>query len=829
MMRRSAASGATAWSVSRAACVSGDVSFRLAFSPAAHPTSTPATTRTLRSQFVCQHAHHALRQHSTSALAQSTASTQHPSANAEQDEDELPWFMQEQEQAQPQPASLPPLEAQQQQQQRHSQPDVLSQPAHLARTPQLQDLHAILTTGSLANLVARPSDLAIYDPDQDPDAAPSADNPADEQPIIFLPTAAIAAALPPHEGAGVAYADWIILIRAHTSAGGALGRLALEVGEFLKRTRPPLSRARSRLEQVERDHGSAHLGADLFGLGEDGAAVSASQEEFAELVIALHSWARKHNLPSPLPPSDLEAGDALGLFAEDADPDSRSLSLTNPVSSLRSARIRRTYRPTPITTISSPDNNQPASTGEPDDLATRGPRPAGWSRIEWDAGRRLPSWGVQKEALRRKLLLKASTQEGDGSSTSSTPPKPFWRPGKILSRSAQDGIRTLHAFDPKVRFSAAELSRAFGISVESVRRILRAGGSRWRASQQDLDDDNGEEGGASEEQRQFRSSTPLSESGAELEAAPVPTSASHVPSWLQRENERAAGSGTDEGQDEESVEQRQERRARERRLERVRKIVERISRERVAMEHDGEEEGSEEIVLDRARDAGAPEHLDREDYETQRLVNRLTKRSPPHTTKSRPPPASFTGEVDLSTEPQREDGNGAWSQPIHYEGLSPAQSTTLSSAAAATSSRPAFQSSRAALPSRTNRAAKGDGDGNWVIVDASWCVVHVLSESGWEKYGPRGGVGSVWREWMGMVERERGWGIEEGMKGKKGASVGVLAKAFGMGEKRGGRKSAAAGSGTVRAGASDASRSPTTTSDSSATPQSTRQDTSWRT
>ncbi|KAE8223365.1 hypothetical protein CF319_g3592 [Tilletia indica] len=751
MIRRSAASSAKALS----RCISA--------------SSIAGSSRAAASASICP-CHRAiitLRTHTrhSSSLAQGSsapASRQHD----EDDGDELPWFMQEQDttSAAPPPTTFTPATPSQ-----LPPPDIVARPAHLSRTSQLQDLHSLLSTGPLANLVARPSDLAIYDPDADDEVEATAD-PAAEHPIIYLPTAAIAAALPPHEGAGVAYTDWVILIRARTSAGGALGRLALEVGEYLKRTRPPLSRARSRLEKVEREGGGgSHLGADLFGIKEEGNDVGASQEEFAELVIALRAWARKFDLPSPLPPSELESGEALGLFGAEGDGENSGFPLVNPVSSLRSARIRRTYRPAPITTITSSE-----SPNEGEDLVSLGPRPTGWSRIEWEAGRRLPAWGVQKEALRRKLLQKAAGEEGSATRTA----KPFWRPGKILSRSAQDGIRTLHAYDPKNRFSAPELSRAFGISVESVRRILRAGGSRWRASE--VEDETG--GNETEAQRQLRTSTPLaglSESGAELEIGSGPTS--HVPSWLQRENELAEA----RGEDGETVEQRQERRAKERRVERVQKIVERISRERAAMDED--EDVEEDIVLDRVREAGVAEHLDREDYETQRLQRRLARRSGSQRLSSVVPTVS--SEINThSAEPQREEMGAEWSQPIHYEGLSPAQSTTLSASntpVAPASNRPAFQSSRAALPTRANRAAKGDGDGNWVIVDAGWVVVHVLSESGWEKYGPQGGVGSVWREWMGMVERERGWGVEEGMKGKKGAGNEVLAQAFGLGEKKG--------------------------------------------
>jgi hypothetical protein len=56
--------------------------------------------------------------------------------------------------------------------------------------------------------------------------------------------------------------------------------------------------------------------------------------------------------------------------------------------------------------------------------------------------------------------------------------KRHWRPYKILSREAQDGLRLLHAEDPE-RWSRKALAEAFKMSVESVRRILK---SKWQPS-----------------------------------------------------------------------------------------------------------------------------------------------------------------------------------------------------------------------------------------------------------------------------------------------------------------------------------------------------------
>ncbi|KAK0546191.1 asparaginyl-tRNA synthetase [Tilletia horrida] len=676
------------------------------------------------------------RYHQTSALQSQSSSVDEAGAKSEaQDEQEdLPWFMQRQEdftQAEQERTVTP----------EPSTPSV--PPAHLARTPQLQNLHSLLSNTPLSTLIANKDDIQPFSPE---DGVPSS---SQQEPIIFLPTAAIAAALPPHEASGVAYSDWIVLIHAKTSAGGTLGRIALQIGEFLKRTPPPASRARSHLERASLSSASSHLGGDLFGTLENNA-VKASQEEFAEVVIALEAWTRAHQLPSFF--AQQQQTDTLFPDTEDAstaDLIRTSLPALSPLSSLRSARVRRTYRPAPIRTTND------ASSTETTSAAVRGPRPAGWSRIEWEAGRRLPDWGIQKEALRRKLLTRAgSDADARAAQSHRAQAKPFWRPGKILSRSAQDGIRTLHAYDPKERFSVPELSRAFGISVESVRRILRAGG-RWQ-SQKDEDEDADEEGGSL-----------LAGQGRDDAEMDMPTR--RPPSWVTQATQ--AGEGTAA----ETIEQRQERRARERRAERVKMIIERISRERAAMDDadDAELQQSESIRSD--RDPDTPTFWDREEYEVERLRRRLAGAQQG---KDSEKPADLRDEEVISEENAEQESQPSelWNQPVHYEGLSAAQSATLASS----SSRPAFKSSRSALPSRSARTAKGDGDGNWVVIDAGWCVVHVFSEKGWDQYGGNGGIGDVWREWLGAVEREQGW---SGAESSRPDGKGSLAKAFGLGEK----------------------------------------------
>lgn len=87
------------------------------------------------------------------------------------------------------------------------------------------------------------------------------------------------------------------------------------------------------------------------------------------------------------------------------------------------------------------------------------PRPVGVSRIEYQEGRRMEAWEIQKRALARKFP--------DG-----------WMPRKHLSREAQDGIRLVHRADPTT-FTASVLAERFRISTEAVRRILAA---KWEAS-----------------------------------------------------------------------------------------------------------------------------------------------------------------------------------------------------------------------------------------------------------------------------------------------------------------------------------------------------------
>ncbi|CBQ69037.1 related to Asparaginyl-tRNA synthetase [Sporisorium reilianum SRZ2] len=103
--------------------------------------------------------------------------------------------------------------------------------------------------------------------------------------------------------------------------------------------------------------------------------------------------------------------------------------------------------------------NKPTTAPKPATPAAS-PRPKGMSRIEHELGKSLPDWAVHRIALQKKFP--------DG-----------WRPPKILSREAQEGIRLLHSSDPE-QFDVVELSSRFRVATESIRRILRSG--KWAVS-----------------------------------------------------------------------------------------------------------------------------------------------------------------------------------------------------------------------------------------------------------------------------------------------------------------------------------------------------------
>ncbi|SPO31094.1 related to Asparaginyl-tRNA synthetase [Ustilago trichophora] len=203
-------------------------------------------------------------------------------------------------------------------------------------------LKSHLVSGPSANLIARPSE-------------------EDDQltPITLIHPASLS-----RDPSSDAYGtnDWIVVVQVKSSAAGSVRRVALDIGRFLKHTRPPAMENEFDLDEF---------------LG-----------------------------PGPSAP-----------------------------------RYQKQTAPKPTT---------PAPP----------PRPKGMSRIEHELGKSLPDWAVHRIALQKKFP--------DG-----------WRPPKILSREAQEGIRLLHSSDPE-QFDVVELSSRFRVSTESIRRILRSG--KWAVS-----------------------------------------------------------------------------------------------------------------------------------------------------------------------------------------------------------------------------------------------------------------------------------------------------------------------------------------------------------
>jgi hypothetical protein len=76
------------------------------------------------------------------------------------------------------------------------------------------------------------------------------------------------------------------------------------------------------------------------------------------------------------------------------------------------------------------------------------------------------AWAIQKEALERKF--------GDQG----------WQPRKRVSPDSLEGIRALHASDPRT-YTTQMLSQHFAISPDAVRRILK---SKWRPSEEEVSD-----------------------------------------------------------------------------------------------------------------------------------------------------------------------------------------------------------------------------------------------------------------------------------------------------------------------------------------------------
>ncbi|EPQ31162.1 uncharacterized protein PFL1_01350 [Pseudozyma flocculosa PF-1] len=235
------------------------------------------------------------------------------------------------------------------------------------------------------------------------------------------------------------------------------------------------------------------------------------------------------------------------------------------------------------------------------------PRPKGMSRIEHELGKKLPDWAVHRIALSRKFP--------DG-----------WKPPKILSREAQDGLRLLHRSDPD-KFSIEELASRFRISTESVRRILRGG--KWNVS-----------------------------------------------------NETRA---------------RQDQRAKER-------IANSIY--------------------------GRPERWGREESELAE-IRRLQEEGSELVQDGESPVIENDGEAEPDAGEMQAAGHDDAkrpSYPVRYEGLVVAAGDAAAAGMTAKG------------PSKSSHVSRGDG--HWCLVDAEWCMVHVMTEQARFRYDIEG----MWRE-----------------------------------------------------------------------------------
>ncbi|KAN0062541.1 asparaginyl-tRNA synthetase [Thecaphora frezii] len=284
----------------------------------------------------------------------------------------------------------------------------------------------------------------------------------------------------------------------------------------------------------------------------------------------------------------------------------------------------------------SKDRHQRTSDGDvaSKEVKALSPRPKGMSRIEHELGKKLPDWAVHRIALSRKFP--------DG-----------WKPPKILSREAQDGLRLLHGSDPE-RFDIEELAARFRISKESVRRILKGG--KWKVS---------------------------SETRARQD---------------QRAKERIA----------QSIYSRPERWSREEsELAEIRRLQEEGSElvedgESPIIEGEGEGQGADEgeAGLDGAADADA-------------ALEKANEQRPVF--------------------------------PVRYEGLVVGGGEGAGSAA------------NAKGPSKNSPVSRGNG--HWCLVDAGWCMVHVMTEQARFKYDIEG----MWREIEAETEvtsvRPRGYSL----------------------------------------------------------------------
>lgn len=231
-----------------------------------------------------------------------------------------------------------------------------------------------------------------------------------------------------------------------------------------------------------------------------------------------------------------------------------------------------------------------------------------------------------------------------------------WRPRKILSREAQQGMRLLNKHDPE-RWTREALATTFHLSQESVRRILK---SKWQ-----------------------------------------PTSAAVT---------------------------RQNRRAREREIERREQYVARAAAEAESGEAGGAPATTGRWALEM-----------REEDEVARIREMIqASATEDGRTQSTPSEDSENEDGDAAVDDvllARQDGEEGADpmlyaaaedgteehhlQPVFYEGL---VATPSAAGSTASSGRPSGTLAASRAKSGLQR-----GDGEWCLVDADWCVVHVMS------------------------------------------------------------------------------------------------------
>lgn len=250
----------------------------------------------------------------------------------------------------------------------------------------------------------------------------------------------------------------------------------------------------------------------------------------------------------------------------------------------------------------------------------------------------LPDWAVQKAAVAAKL-------------SSSTLGTTAWRPLKILSRETQNGLRALHASDPK-KWHAGSLAHEFKVSPEAMRRILKADPRRW---------------GGDGLEKGLRSMEKPSQTSVDDAAA--------RPERWAREDEEIA------------------------------KLRANVQRDRAA------EVESTDLTEQLEQSDDLEEPLTRLDEDRSSTIDSTQDRSSSNSTRA---------PLDVRSL-------GKPSHPIRYEGLASAQSTPASRRRSARRS-----------PLRNNSEGGEDLEGEWALVDAGWCVVHVMTPRARQRWDVEG-------------------------------------------------------------------------------------------